>query len=74
MTKLLDQGIEAVRALSTGRQDMAGDLLLGLADERPRYRLAADQVEDLRLGREEASRGEYATEDKMAGTWKKFGL
>jgi len=74
MTKLLDQGIEAVRALSTGRQDMAGDLLLGLADERPRYRLAADQVEDLRLGREEANRGEYATEDKMAGTWKKFGL
>jgi len=74
MTKLLDQGIEAVRALSTERQDMAGDLLLGLADERPRYRLAADQVEDLRLGREEANRGEYATEDKMAGTWKKFGL
>jgi hypothetical protein len=31
MTRLLEEGIEAVRGLPADRQDMAGELLLGLA-------------------------------------------
>jgi hypothetical protein len=44
MTKLLQDGIEAVRALPADRQDLAGTLLLALANER----LTPEQVEDLK--------------------------
>ena len=74
MTKLLEKGIEAVRALPAHRQDMAGELLLNIAKNEPLYRLTAEQIEDLKLAIAEADRGEFATDEEMAETWKKFGL
>lgn len=74
VTKLLEQGIEAVRELSAERQDMAGELLLTLAAREPRYRLTAEQIEDVKLAIEQADRGEFATDSEIAETWKKFGL
>ena len=74
MTKLLEKGIEAVRALPADRQDMAGELLLNIAKNEPQYRLTAEQIEDLKLAMAEADRGEFATDKEMAETWKKFGL
>ncbi len=73
MTKLLEQGIEAVKDLSADRQDLAGALLLSLAQSRPRYSLTAGQIADLKLSIAEADRGEFATDKDMAETWKKFG-
>jgi hypothetical protein len=72
MTKLLERGIEAVRALPADRQDMAGELLLSLATGGPEYRLTAEQLEDVKLAMAEADRGEYASDQDMAETWKKF--
>ena len=74
MTKLLEKGIEAVRALSQDCQDMAGELLLTLAATEPQYRLTPEQIQDLQLALAEADRGEFATDQEMAETWKKFGL
>jgi hypothetical protein len=74
MTKLLEQGIEAVRELPIDRQDMAGELLLALAASKSRYRLTKEQIEELELAVQEADRGEFATEAEMAATWQKFGL
>jgi predicted transcriptional regulator len=74
MTKLLEKGIEAVRALPADRQDMAGELLLNIAKNEPQYRLTAEQIEDLKLAMAEADRGEFATDKEMAETWKKFSL
>ena len=74
MTKLFDQGIEAVRALTADRQDMAGELLLSLATRQSRYRLTSEQLEDVKLAIGEADRGEFAADTEMAETWKKFGL
>ena len=74
MTKLLEQGIEAARSLSPDRQDMAGELLLQLAERMPEYQLTAEQLEDVKLAIAEADRGEFATEQDVARTWKKFGL
>jgi hypothetical protein len=74
MTKLLEQGIEAVRDLPADRQDMAGELLLSLAAHSSRYQLTPDQIEDLKLAIDEADRGEFASAQEMADTWKKFGL
>jgi hypothetical protein len=72
MTKLLERGIEAVRALPADRQDMVGELLLSLATGGPEYRLTAEQLEDVKLAIAEADRGEYASDQDMAETWKKF--
>jgi hypothetical protein len=73
MTKLLDKGIEAVRGLPADRQDMAGELLLGLAKSGEQYRLTAEQLADVKLAIAEADRGEFASDQEMADTWKKFG-
>jgi len=62
MTKLLEQGIEAVRGLPADRQDMAGELLLGLAGVvHSEYQLTPEQITDLKAGVAEADRGEFAT-------------
>ena len=74
MTKLLEQGIDAVRSLPADRQDMAGELLLSLAAREPDYELTTDQLEDVKRAIAEADRGEFASADEMARTWKKFGL
>jgi len=74
MTKLLEKGIEAIRALPQDRQDMAGQLLLSLAATEPQYRLTLEQIQDVQLALAEADRDEFATDQEMAETWKKFGL
>jgi hypothetical protein len=74
MTKLLEKGIEAVRSLPADRQDMAGELLLGLATHEPQYRLTREQIEDVKLAIVEADRGAFATDEDVTKVWKKFGL
>ena len=73
MTKLLEQGIEAVKDLPADRQDFAGERLLRLAQNKARYSLTAEQIEDLKLSIAEADRGAYASDQEVAETWKKFG-
>ena len=75
MTKLLEEGIEAVRGLPADRQDMAGELLLGFAGiAQSGYQLTPEQIADLRIALAEADRGEFATDDELNAAWKKFGL
>jgi hypothetical protein len=73
MTKLLEKGIEAIRAMAPDRQDMAGEILLNLADRVPDYQLTPDQLADVKLAIAEADRGDLASEAEVAETWKKFG-
>jgi hypothetical protein len=75
MTKLLQEGIEAVRALPPDRQDMAGELLLALAGmAQPNYSLTPEQIADLKVSIAQADRGEFVTDEEMGAVWKKFGL
>jgi len=75
MTRLLDEGIEAVRNLPDERQDEAGQLLLAIAGRHDRrLTLTAEQIDDLKIGLAEADRGEFASDHEMNETWKKFGL
>jgi hypothetical protein len=75
MTRLLEEGIEAVRGLPADRQDMAGELLLGLAGVvQPGYQLTPEQIADLKTAIAQADRGEFATEDELRAVWSKFGL
>ena len=63
-----------MRDLPAERQDMAGELLLTLASSDSQYKLTPEQIKDLKLAVQEADRGEFATADQIADTWKKFGL
>jgi hypothetical protein len=75
MTRLLEEGIEAVRGLPADRQDMAGELLLGLAGVvQPGYQLTPEQIADLKVAIAQADRGEFATEEELGAVWAKFGL
>ena len=75
MTKLLENGIDAVRDLTANQQNLAGELLLSLAEQsKRRPRLTPEQIEDVRLAVAEADRGDFATEEEMAAFWKKCGL
>ena len=74
MTKLFEKGIEAVKALPPDQQDMAGALLLEIAEMSSRkYALTAEHIEDLKISIAQADRGEFATDAEMAETCAKFG-
>jgi hypothetical protein len=75
MTRLLEQGIEAVRTLPEDRQDLAGEILLALAEQQnPRYRLTLEQAEDIKLAVAEADQGDFAPEEELDAYWAKCGL
>ncbi|MEN3384494.1 MAG: hypothetical protein V7608_4538 [Hyphomicrobiales bacterium] len=75
MTKLLENGIDAVRDLPADQQNLAGELLLSLAEQsKRRPSLTPEQIDDVRLAIAEADRGDFATEEEMAAFWKKCGL
>ena len=75
MTKLLENGIDAVRDLPADQQNLAGELLLSLAAQsKQRHRLTPEQAEDVRLAIAEADHGDFATDEEMAALWKKCGL
>jgi predicted transcriptional regulator len=74
MTKLLEKGIAAVKALPADRQDMIGALLLDIAEaESRKYMLTPEQLAELELSIAQADRGEFATEAEVEAMWKKFG-
>lgn len=74
MTKLLEKGIEAVKALPADQQDIAGALLLDIAQMNAgSYALTAEQLADLELSIAEADRGEFASDEDVAAMWKKLG-
>lgn len=74
MTKLLEQGIEAVQGLPDDRQDVAGEVLLTIASTSAEYQLTPEQLGDVKLAMAEADRGEFATDKEIADMWRKFGV
>jgi len=71
MNKVLEQGIEAARALSEEQQSVAGELLMTLA---MRPELSSEQIEEVKLAQAEAARGEFATDEQTAALWKRSGV
>lgn len=75
MTKLLEEGIKAVRKLPPERQDDAGQILLRIAEmDEGEYMLTPEQIENVKVGMAQADRGDFATEEEMEAVWKSFGL
>lgn len=66
MTKLLEDGIEAVRKLPSDRQDVAGEILLAIAQGGGRGQpWSNEQIEGIREARAEIARGERASPEEI---------
>ncbi|MGZ8330765.1 MAG: hypothetical protein ACXWVA_07010 [Rhodoplanes sp.] len=75
MTKLLDQAIEAARALPPEAQDDIARVMFQLAgDQKPPVILSADERAAIERSKAAAARGEFATEEQVRSVWKKHGL
>lgn len=77
MTKLLEEAIAEIRKLPDAEQDRAAELLLALAHEGEGggagYRLTPEQLAQVRLGLEQAKRGEFVPEEEIEEMWRRFG-
>jgi hypothetical protein len=75
MTKLLDQALEAARALPADVQDDIARIVLQLAgeDSLP-VPLSDEERRALVISKDAAARGEFATDEEVRAVWAKHGL
>jgi hypothetical protein len=76
MTKLLDQAVEIARSLPSDTQDDIARVVLQLAgaDDAPLIALTEEERAAIAASKEEAARGEFATEEQVRAVWAKHGL
>jgi hypothetical protein len=77
MTKLLDRAVEVARSLSPEAQDDIARVVLrltGTEDEARVVPLSAEERAAVDASRQEAARGEFATDDQVLAVWVKHGL
>lgn len=76
MTKLLDQAVEIARSLSSDAQDDIARVVLQLAGagEVPPVALTEGQRAAIATSKEQAARGEFATEEQVRAVWARHGL
>ena len=74
MTKRLEDAIAKVRELPVERQDEAAEILLSLAAQSDApVRLDDDTRAAVRLGLQQARRGEFVSDEDMAHFFKRHG-
>lgn len=75
MTKLLDQAVEAARALPPELQDDIARVMFQLAgNEEPPVILSIEERAALDRSKAAAARGEFATDEQVRAVWAKHGL
>ena len=78
MTELLDRAMQAASTLPPEAQDDLARLVLlyacePVADEAP-FDLTSDEEAGILRSRQQALRGEFATEEQVRTVWAKHGL
>ncbi len=66
MTKLLEEAIAKLKALSEERQDRVAELFLHLAEGEAEYDLTQEQIEGIELALAQNDAGEFATDEEVA--------
>jgi hypothetical protein len=75
MTKLLDQALDAARALPPEAQDDIARVVLRLAGtDDPPVALSAAERDAIARSKAAAARGEFATDDEVRSLWDRHGL
>jgi predicted transcriptional regulator len=74
MTKLLEMAVEAARQLSPDEQDELARTILEIVNgiEEEVYVLSDEERAAIEVGRAQAARGEFATEDEIEAIFKKY--
>jgi len=75
MTKLLDQALQAARALPEDAQDEIARVVLQLTgqDHQSVHTLTEVERRSIDASKAAASRGEFATDEEVAAVWAKHG-
>ena len=75
MTKLLDQALQAARALPEETQDDIARVMLQLAgqDQPAAYSLSDAERNAIDVSKAAAARGEFASDDEVEAVWAKHG-
>ena len=75
MTKILEEAVEAARALPSDMQDALGRMLLQFAGAyQPAIQLTAEEEASFDESLAEAERGDFATDEQIRAIWAKHGL
>jgi len=75
MTKLLEQALEAARALPPEEQDDIARVVFHLAGHaEPPVILSGEEQAALDRSKAAAARGEFATDEQVRAVWRKHGL
>jgi len=76
VTKLLDQALQAARALPEDTQDDIARVVLQLAglDQQAVHSLADEERSAIDASKAAAARGEFASDEEVAAVWAKHGL
>ena len=76
MTKLLDQALQAARALPDDAQDDIARVVLQLAglDQQTLHVMTAEERRAVGSSIDAANRGQFATDEEVAAVWAKHNL
>ena len=75
MMKLLEQALQAARALPPDMQDALAHMVLQFAgEEQPAIQLTADEETSFEASPAEGERGAFTTDEEVRAIWAKHGL
>jgi hypothetical protein len=74
MTRLLEKAIEAARQLSPEEQDELARTIIDIIDvDSQTHALSSEERAAIERSRRAVTRGEFATEEQVAGVLSKYG-
>jgi predicted transcriptional regulator len=74
MTKMVREAMEVFKELPEDRQAMVARAILDFASDDGLYHLTDDERSEVRAGVAEIKRGEVASDEEVARTYKRIGL
>ena len=74
MTKLFEMAVDAVRELTPQEQDEIGRLIFDVVSngEAEPVPLTAEQADSIRISKEQAAQGEFASDAEIEAIWAKY--
>jgi hypothetical protein len=75
MTELFEKAVATIRELPAETQDGLARIILSLTDaDLPPIELSDSEILSLDLSRQQAARGEFASDEQVKSVWAKHGL
>ena len=72
MNALLEKAVARIRELPEERQNELAEIMLDFAAASQAWTPTNDQLAEIEAAKLEARKGEFATDEEMAETWRRF--